>query len=420
MRHLYLIAACFLWSCNANDELEISAEPFGYSVFMSADNPKIATVSLNFERATNSPSTLISRAESLGVKSQVYDIMCNQVKLEMRPDFKWLIPPQCSTVTWVIRFDDGQLMPVQPSQQRSLSMSTGWWVLSGPSSLLRLETALPETPIRIYVSNEEQIVKTLFGINAPPNFYVIGNAPQKSVSQEKNRLTYFGDDLQTVLSVIEPAKHLAAIDYFKSVIGSENSRDENDLSVVWFGAPRVRREASGAAGYDTILANYIIPEDAPRLEEQLLSLMLVYHEQFHQLDTASHPVWIGESLANYYALKALKKSFPNNEIANKIWKRFIDETRPIDIGLFEIQKQISDNQNRQNYGFLYTQGATFWSEIDAAIQEVSLNDKTLDDFMPDIMSLDATDTPEYFTKIEGFLSLIPKKKFETIKGKYLE
>lgn len=78
--------------------------------------------------------------------------------------------------------------------------------------------------------------------------------------------------------------------------------------MVWFGVARHRREISGAAGYDTILANFIIPEDNPRVDEQLMSLMLVLHEQFHQLDSGSHPVWFGESLANYYALKALKKS----------------------------------------------------------------------------------------------------------------
>ena len=118
-----------------------------------------------------------------------------------------------------------------------------------------------------------------------------------------------------------------------------------------------------------------------------MSLALVFHEQFHQLDSGSHPVWMGESLANYYALKALKRVFPENESADSIWKRFINTERPITLGLLAIEREISEDQNSQNYGHLYTQGATFWAELDETIQQHSTQGESLDSFMPAIMAL---------------------------------
>ncbi len=420
MKVLYLIAMCLLWACSDTYAPLVDTQQPAYSVIIEADNPLIAKVSLTLEEDRSAPVQLVSRAESLGTISQIKDVICQDQIITPDENLTWSIPPQCSMVRWDVEFDAPKPSSVQPSQQRSLYMRSGWWLLSAPTSLLRIESHSRDIPVVILVSNRPAVQRTLRTINAPPNFYVLGPAPAKSSSVAKLGLTYFGEDLETVFNVINPEKHKEAMRYFKAVIGPEKTRMVSDLSVVWFGVPRDRREVSGAAGYDTILANFIIPEDKPKEAEQFMSLALVFHEQFHQLDSGSHPVWMGESLANYYALKALKRVFPENESADSIWNRFINTERPITLGLLAIEREISEDQNSQNYGHLYTQGATFWAELDETIQQHSTQGESLDSFMPAIMALNMVSDGASFSDIENLLSVIPVQKMNDIKTKYLE
>ncbi len=419
MKKTYFLSALFLSACNHTPTPSDTSSPSTYSVVIDAVDPSVAAVTLKLEPNRALPVNLISRAEKLGAISQVENVRCNNQKIERNADSVWPVPIDCSTVNWNIRFDSANISSVRPSEQRSLYMRSGWWVLSAPTSILRMQSESgKELTMDVSIPNQS-MVKTLRSINAPPNYYVLGAAPVKTVSRGDSNLSYVSDDLQSVFAVIRPEKHNEAIAYFKSVIGPEKSRKTSKLSVIWFGAPRERREASGAAGYDTILANYIVAEDAPKREEQLLSLMLVFHEQFHQLDAGSHPEWVGESLANYYALKALKRAFPNDTATDSVLKRFIDPNRPVTIGLLDIQSEISKDNNRQNYGLLYTQGATFWSEVDMAIRQSSSNDESLDDLIPSIMELDIKSDDSSFEEIEKILSLISDEKLKALKGKYL-
>ena len=89
------------------------------------------------------------------------------------------------------------------------------------------------------------------------------------------------------------------------------------------------------------------------------------------------------------------------------------------MGLLDIEREISKEQSRQNYGLLYTQGATFWWELDSAIQQYSSNDESLDSFMPTIMNMNVGPDETSFSQIENLLSVIPVQKTNDIKSKYL-
>ena len=211
---------------------------------------------------------------------------------------------------------------------------------------------------------------------------------------------------------------MEAIEYLRSILGV-TARTEERLNVNWFGAPHERHEASGAAGYDTILANYILPHDNPNRTDQLLTLMLVFHEQFHQLNSASQPIWISESLANYYALKALKEIYPEDSAAKSVWDRFINAERPIDISLLQIESEITNDNNRENYGLLYTQGASFWYELDEELQSNSFGKLNLDNYLPEIMTLDLQSDTQPWQTIKTLFTSLPPSKLNDIEEKYL-
>ena len=118
-----------------------------YSVIIEADNPLIAKVSLRLEDKRAAPIRLISRAESLGTTSQVKNVTCKDEIIYPDEKLIWSIPANCSIVSWRIEFDEPEPSSVQPSQQRSLYMASEWWLISAPTSLLRIESHSSDIPM---------------------------------------------------------------------------------------------------------------------------------------------------------------------------------------------------------------------------------------------------------------------------------
>ena len=416
MRVLFVVALGLLSACHASEQTSDAAD---YDITFYTKTPHIGHATFRLPNTQNSDRTLYLRGNMMGVPSQLSDVSCGGHEIAQNEDLTWSVPDTCHTVSWTINLSTQDTSSFQPSQQQSLFTDPNWWLISGPSSILRLSGEDTEIKqIGFTLPDNMRVAYQLQNVNNPPNYYNLGTVPSRSVRNETDALTYIGDDLDAVLSIVSPKDHLKAIAYFRSVLGT-SARRVDRLDVVWFGAPRERREASGAAGYDTILANYIISKDVPKREEQLLSLMLVLHEQFHQLDSGSHPIWIGESLANYYALKALLEIYPNDMAAISVWDRFIDVDRPVDISLTQIQSEISTDGNRQNYGLLYTQGASFWHELDMALQANSSGLTGLDDYILKIMELNLNAGENAWDIIKPLFTALPASTLNTLEQKYI-
>lgn len=94
-------------------------------------------------------------------------------------------------------------------------------------------------------------------------------------------------------------------------------------------------------------------------------------------------LWLNESLAHYYGLKALERDSSSPD-AQFVRARFIDPLRPITRGLLELNRRYSAN-DRSVYPLFYEQGATFWSEIDSAISVATDGAGSLDKWLPDLL-----------------------------------
>lgn len=417
VKALLFLGAGLLSACQGAEQIR---DPLNYEIIIDGQTPSIAHATLNLTNSKTPLQTLYLRGDMMGVSSQISNVECEGDELVQNTDMTWVLPATCGAVNWTITFSTQAPSSYQPSGQQSLFVRPDWWLVSGPSSLLRISGNDEDAKtIGFTLPDKTRKNYQLQGVNAPPNFYNLGNPPSRSLNNGTDSLNYIGDDLGAVLSIISPEDHLKAIEYLRSVIGS-SARTVERLDVNWFGAPRERREASGAAGYDTILANYIISEDQPKREEQLLSLMLIFHEQFHQLDNGAHPVWMGESLANFYALKALRKIYPDDQAASLVWDRFITIDQPVDISLTQIQSEISNDNNRQNYGLLYTQGVSFWHELDIEIQKNSGGQDSLDTLIHKIMALDLNSQGGAWQKIKPLFAMLPASKLNEIENKYFD
>ncbi len=360
----------------------------------------------------------------MNVASQVRDVACDGQKLVEVNLGAWSLPSDCTEVTWHV--DAAKFGPsdLGPADQQTLVMD-GWWLLSGPSSILRLAPDNKEfLRIRLNSSNSTQKVSLLPPLSAPPGYFLMGNPPEHNINVGEVSLSYVIEDLSAVTAFVEPERHAAALQYFGSVLNSTDERQAPKLRVVWFGVHKDKHELSGAAGYDTLLANYVIPEQNPDPEYFYRPFVLVLHEQFHQFQKTDHsagprPEWLGESLAQYYALKASLKSFPSNDALTAIYRQETDLDAEITIGLLEVQRQIDTDKNYERYSLFYSQGVRFWAEVDRMLNEVGSGNTDLDDVLPGIFQISFRYGHKIPPEFRELLSAIGEEKLNAVIKKYL-
>lgn len=97
------------------------------------------------------------------------------------------------------------------------------------------------------------------------------------------------------------------------------------------------------------------------------------------------PVWVGESLAQYYGLKALAQSGLDPTAIEKVRSRYVDTARPVSVGLLELQRRHEKGDNAA-YPLFYQQGATFWALVDEALSKATIGRRSLDDLMPQLLT----------------------------------
>jgi hypothetical protein len=415
-----------LTSCGNSDRVTSGATvEYEYQISAHLDRPNRVEFALHLPKSDASdPVRIFSRASKMNIVSQVQEVACGgQNALQIKKG-TWEIPLGCRTVTWHVNAADFGSSGLGPADQQTFSMGT-WWIISGPSSLLRVASSQAvQSKVRLINPDGTEEIKRLPPLTVPPAFYLLGDAPEYDVSSGASALSYVVDDYIAVTSYVEPDRHAAALRYFDDILEQKETRYVPRLRVVWFGVPQDKHEISGAAGYDTLLANYILPEENPDPYNFYRPFILVLHEQFHQLQNGvstkgGRPAWVGESLAQYYALKAGLITFPDNEAIRAIYDDEIYSEITIEVGLLTVQHQIDVEQNYQNYSLFYSQGVHFWAEIDRSLKEASDNETDLDTLLPDILTISFASSDELPEEFIEIFSPIEGHRLDTLIQQYL-
>ncbi len=377
-------------------------------------------------RNPREPAILFSRAAALNIASQVREVECDGASVERSDAGQWLLPDACAQARWRVeplRFKDAE---AGPADQQTFEMESGWRLVSGPSSILRLQGAAG-TPasVRLIPPEGPTTTHALPPLSKPPAFYVLGDAPQRRFDYGGGALLYVGDDLGAVTAYVNPDLHARAIGYFSEMLRLRpEPQSAPPLQVVWFGVPRERHVISGAAGADTLLANYILPAEGPDPTEFYRPFVLVLHEQFHQIqsraeDLAQQPEWIGESLAQYYALKAARRVFPENDAIQSIYRQYVETPAPIERGLLDVQRQISDEGDYTHYSLFYSQGVHFWNGVDKAIAAASEGRRSLDDVLLDVRVVPFPEPAQLPDGVKAALTPADENEIDALAERYL-
>ena len=326
---------------------------------------------------------LSTRAPTMGLKPQIASPKCGSEPLQQEGEGVWIAPNTCKMVAWTVLPERVRDSDVDASSQATRWFSsTGWTLLSEPTSLLRVagstqsltisvinpQTAFGATPIA-------ENVWRIPSLNNAPEFFALGDVASRSVEVPPLHVRYVADNAARVEALgLEPL-HERALGFLAGVVGVSQSLPdrERSLLVFWIGVSGAKHQIGGAAGSRSFIANYVIGAPQDSAMNSARTVMVLGHEQFHQLtdlvrqNASPLPTWLGESLAEYYGLKAMRRSFTSSD-GQSVWESVIDPKRPVDVGLLELQRRFAKG-DRNQYRLFYEQGATFWAAVDSALME---------------------------------------------------
>lgn len=268
------------------------------------------------------------------------------------------------------------------NQQQSFWMQSGWGVISEPSSLLKVSGWQGGSEVRTLQNGQVHLQAELPPHGSAPAYYVFGNAPNIAKRSGEFSFELISNDLRNTRKIINLDVHMRALRYFMRIIPAADRRPISHLRLVLLEVSRAQKGIGGAAGYDTLLINHVRDKDQPTAAEARMPQLIALHEQFHQLLSARLPLWANESLAHFYAFKALRRDRRTQGTIAQIWKRCCSMTLEAEPGLLKVQREVTNDQRFANYGLLYNKGVAFWDALDTRLQNATGGDRDLDDVLP--------------------------------------
>lgn len=346
---------------------------------------------------------LATRGSAWGMHDQVVAPHCGPAPLQAGDGGTWLLPASCERVTWRVAApprQDGHELP--DHQSVSFPGPAQWTLLVEPTSLLRLVGDATDATLRAADAKTHLLggTPTANGWRIPggthaPEVFIVGNAPTQEREAGGFQIRDVADNLDAVRQLGLLSLHEQALAHLVAVVfgGHPPPPADRSLLVVWLGIEARHRQISGVAGSRSFVANYLVGDREKARRNRALTLMVLAHEQFHQLldvkrDTrASVPAWVNESLAHYFGLQAMQASMGKDKAAAALAREEIDPARPVLHKLMEFES-LSKTDIDAARRLVYAQGATFWSEMDRALSAHPGGARTLASLIPGLLEMD--------------------------------
>lgn len=376
---------------------------------------------------------LAVRGAAWGLQEQVQLPRCGDVLLK-KVDDNWLVPDGCQQVTWRVDAPVAQDGATDVSLQASVAFrKPDWILLAEPTSLLRPQDDAADHGVIRAADNETRLLGgaaiddgawLVPPQQKAPEFYVIGDASAQRREIGGFLIDYVADDPERISELGLVDKHAGILQYLSGILFPHQDIPEGKrtLLVVWIGMDAKHGHAGGAAGYRSFVTNYVIGPQTPSAGNNAVTFLILAHEQFHQLveikraDLPALPGWVNESLAQYYGVQSLLK-VNHSETAQTIAARFIDKDIAVEKSLPEIEALFETDRPRA-LDLSYRQGATFWAELDQALQDVSQGQNSLSRILPDLMSLSFPSDGQLSAEIIGVLNPSRDARIDRIIKKY--
>ncbi|MCY3941818.1 MAG: hypothetical protein OXG29_12160 [Gammaproteobacteria bacterium] len=271
-----------------------------------------------------------------------------------------VVPRNCGDLNWEFHLKPYPVEGVMASGQLSwYSDAPNRWIISEGDVILQGPGMGAATGVSFFLDGRPLEIRAgprrLPALNQAPGFWLLGHP----VHVDKGSIRHFFDR-ETI------PRHLAGLlDSHSAGIGYllEMLPPAELPPVFWMGLAEWRLSVGGAAGTGLVLANYPLRARDFDRRAYAITLYVVLHEHGHHLFDGTGPLWIGESLASYLAIKAIRETAP--EIYSVVEEAFIAPGLAIETPLPVLGERAAAGD-----GHAYTQvymGAAFWMAIDDAM-----------------------------------------------------
>ena len=372
------------------------AETWLYRVTFDPAEPLTARVVVELPAARRAQDFSVQvRGMASGVTPQVADLRCDGAPLAPDSASAWRVQGwSCVRLSWTVPLKAATEGGVDPRPRESVfDPNARFWLFSEVSSLLRpVDEVRHDSHIEFIgggpVHGAIQVGNTQWRVVPAPNkaaeFFAIGRLPAATLREgsiETVHVDALGIEWRKLV-----AEHGRALRYLTRTAGA-NQLSPLRSTVVWLAGPTDDDMPVGIAGHRTLLLSAAKRDG--RVAHAELALLWLLREQLLQSMPERIPMWARESLAQYYAIKALRRSeLPASAIA-VAEKRFIDPLHAPQTRLRAAQRRVQAGEAAAR-GDLLTAGATFWDRIDRAIVRKS-GFRTLDSVLPRLLAADWRD-----------------------------
>ncbi|MCX4025935.1 hypothetical protein H0A36_19060 [Endozoicomonas sp. SM1973] len=398
-----LVLSC----CVAIIPFAVNANELIYWIDVPKSKPTVATISVDTSQLGD---FILSPSRDIPASNQTaLDISCITSQ-KSRLTVKYDKPIRCESIQWSVRFKPLKANEYDASSQQSIYSPTGWWLLFEWGNLPRI---IGNEAAAICVVGRDDVCKKLPDIHSAPLLFAWGKQTA-TITTDKLKLTLFADSTILTPELPNISRQLERQYTYLSQVFSQNRLF--DWSLIWVAIDQKYKKVGGAAGTNAYIANYLVADD--ELTDKTLPMLLRVsaHETVHGLSNYTLPSWINESLAEYYAFKAVQLSMVKTSAPVDEWAKRRNTFPHADVGLYIAHKKVTEDKDMSYYPLFYLKGSAFWQELDLALQA---SEKKLDDYISLLSSpnIQSTDLNQAF--IDAMIKIIGSSHWATISNKYL-
>jgi len=366
------------------------AETWLYRVALDPAEPLIARVVVELPAARRAQDFSVQvRGMASGVMPQVTDLRCDGAPIAPDSASAWRVQGwSCVRLTWTVsmKAPEGGVDP--RAREGFRDPGARFWLFSEASSLLRPVGEASHDgqvefdgggPIHGAVQVGSTTRRLVPAQDRAAEFYLIGRLPGASVREgsiEVLHLDAIGAEWRELV-----AEHSRALRYLASAAGARQLAPLRS-TVVWLPGLTDDGMPIGVSGHRTLLLS--AAKRNGRLQHPELAIAWMLREQLLQSMPERMPLWARESLAQYYAIKALRRSELPAAAVAAAEKRLVDPPGSPPSRLREAGRRVQAGEQAAR-GELHAAGAAFWDRIDRAIVRKS-GFRTLDSVLPRLLS----------------------------------
>lgn len=285
-------------------------------------------------------------------------------------------PFSCKEVGWQITLTAAPTEGADASAQQSLLFAPDQWLLTEWGNFVRQmgsrqgKVCLPDGSGQSLPDISQPPLILPFGLQTVP------------VTKPDPRLVLSHDEIANQLDLPALQQQLNEIIYYLA-FQLDVDPPTHPWQLVWLGRDVTTHSLGGAAGDQVFVANYPTEAGKPTPQAPLRLLRTSAHEAVHILNARSYtsqPTWVEESLAEYLAIKALRRFRLHqvsaiNELAERGKQLPHNES-----GLYRAAREVMAG-DRSYYPLFYVKGSAFWEALERELQH---NDVTLAQLLPQL------------------------------------